>query len=60
MYLPSEVRNALGLRAGDRLRVEIVDGKIILVPEKRIKKLRRGCAWGSEAFLDAGEALVSG
>ena len=60
VYLPSEVKKMLGLKKGDRLRVRVRDRAILLeVEERNLRKLRRGTPWGAEAFLDAGEALVS-
>ena len=60
IYLPSEIRRKLGLRKGDRLKVHVKGQAILLEVEGReVKKLRRNAPWGEEAFLDAGEALVS-
>ncbi len=60
IYIPSEIRRALGIRKGTRLRIHVEDDKIVLTIEKdMVKFVERRSEWGKEAFLDAGEALAS-
>ncbi len=59
VYLPSDVRRKLGISKGSRMRLIIEDDKIILVPVREKRLLKANRKWGPEAFLDAGEALVS-
>ncbi|MGB3208401.1 MAG: AbrB/MazE/SpoVT family DNA-binding domain-containing protein [Crinalium sp.] len=33
IVVPKEVREALGLKPGDRMDVQIVDGKVVMVPQ---------------------------
>ena len=39
--IPKEVREALGIKVGDRLLVRVVEGKIVMVPIKGSKALER-------------------
>jgi len=39
--IPKEVREALGIRVGDRLLVKVVDGKIVMEPIRGSDALRR-------------------
>jgi len=60
VLIPSEVRKLLGLKRGSKLRVRVKEGRIILErPLPETKKIRAGRKWGSEAFLDAGEATFA-
>jgi AbrB family looped-hinge helix DNA binding protein len=57
VLIPSKVRELLNINRSTRLRMRIIRGRIVLehvLP--KVKKVRAGKAWGSEAFLDAGEA----
>jgi len=57
VLIPSKVRELLNINRNTRLKMRIVNGRIVLehiLPE--IKKVKSGKAWGPEAFLDAGEA----
>jgi len=59
VYISSEIRRALGIRKGTKLRIHVEGDRIVLTVEKNVVKLvGRGSEWGSEAFLDAGKALV--
>ena len=39
--IPKEVRETLGIKVGDRLRVEVVDGRIVLTPVRSSDALER-------------------
>ncbi len=39
--IPKEVREVLGIKVGDRLRVEVVDGRIVLTPVRSSDALER-------------------
>lgn len=39
--IPKEVREALGIRVGDRLLVKVVDGKIVMEPIRGSDALKR-------------------
>ncbi len=39
--IPKEVREALGIKVGDRLRVSVVDGRIVLEPIRGSDALER-------------------
>lgn len=57
MLIPSKVRKLLNINKDTRLKMKIIKGRIVLehaIPKVRKVRIRR--AWGSEAFLDAGEA----
>lgn len=55
--IPKEIRDRLGIRPGDEVTVEVVDGEIQLRPEiSSIQTVSRDEDWGPEAFRDAGEA----
>ena len=59
--LPKPVRERLHLDEGDELAVIINEGEIHLHPEREsFEPIDSGKRqWGSEAFLDAGTAIVS-
>ncbi len=53
--LPAEVRQALGLRPGERLRVEVVEGEIRLKPVRpAVRKLVKNLL---EAYPEEARAL---
>lgn len=54
ILIPKKIRDKLMLKEGDTLTLEIVDGKVILSPIHRPKKVRARSL--EEAFFDAGEA----
>ena len=39
--IPKEVREALGIRVGDRLLVRVIDGRIVLEPISRYRALEK-------------------
>lgn len=57
--LPQHIRNRLQLNAGDDLDLDLDDGEIHLRPNRpRFEPIQSGRSdWGSETFMDAGEAL---
>lgn len=57
--LPKRVRERLQLGEGDDLDVDLEDGEIHLRPNRPpFEPVTSGKSeWGSEAFVDAGEAL---
>lgn len=52
LTLPARVREALGIRRGTRLKVEVEDGEILLRPVRRLSELR-GMAKQAFAKSDA-------
>ncbi len=59
--IPKELRDRLQIRPGDEFRMEEDEGMLLLRRQRRpTQKARRGKRWGSEAFLDAGEATFGG
>ena len=55
--IPKELRERLGLRAGDTLDIDVESGEMRLSVEREgVEHATRGEEWGAEAFLDAGEA----
>jgi AbrB family looped-hinge helix DNA binding protein len=59
--IPKEFRDRLQIRPGDEFRMEEDEGMLLLRRQRRpTQKARRGRRWGSEAFLDAGEATFGG
>ncbi len=57
VLIPAEVRRRLRLRPGQRLRLEVSGTSVVLTPVvPKPRRVRANRRWGSEAFLDAGEA----
>lgn len=57
--LPRQIRNRLQLSEGDDFDIDLEDGEIHLRPTRPpFEPITSGkTEWGSEAFMDAGEAL---
>lgn len=54
---PKEFRKKLQIRAGYEFRIEEEEGVLLLLRKTNAtRKVRSGKNWGTEAFLDAGEA----
>ena len=57
VLIPSEYRRRLNLKPGSKLKLKIVEGNVVLEPLiPKPVKVKADRKWGSEAFLDAGEA----
>lgn len=55
--IPKEFRESLQIRPVDEFRIEEQEGVLILRRQgPKARKISSGRRWGSEAFLDAGEA----
>jgi len=52
IYIPKSVAEELGLKEGDRILLEVVDGKIVLTPVK-LRGVRR--FWGEVSVVEVEE-----
>jgi AbrB family looped-hinge helix DNA binding protein len=50
VVIPREVREELGIRAGERVQIFLYDGRIEFVPVKSVRKMR-GMLKGMDTFL---------
>lgn len=57
IVIPAEVRRRLGLQPGDRLRVEVEDGRIVLTRESPLAALDRLRSAGTGRWKEAEEEL---
>ncbi len=61
IVIPSKVRKLLGLREGSVLTLEVRDGKILLIPKKRVSVDELfGIAGTGEVELDDVEGSLAG
>lgn len=54
--LPAKLRRTMNIEPGDILKLVVSKSNIILSKIPKPIKVRANRKWGSEAFLDAGEA----